>query len=49
MTYISFIIAWEREFDNFVSERDKLQDLRFNQMKLEVSNTDKKHEKNNQF
>ena len=36
---------WESEFDGIVSERDKLQDLNINQLKLEVHDTYKKDEK----
>ena len=36
---------WESEFDNIVSKRDKLQDLIFNQLKLQVNDTYKKDEK----
>ena len=36
MTYISFDILWESEFDNIVSERDKLQDMNIIQLKHEV-------------
>ena len=33
---------WESEFDGIVSKRDKLQNLNFNQLKLEVHDTLKK-------
>ena len=36
---------WESEFDNIVSERDKLQDMKINQLILEVHHTYKKDEK----
>ena len=42
MTYISYNKALENEFDNIVSERDKLQDMNINQLKLEVHDTTKK-------
>ena len=45
MTYISYNKLWESEFDGIVSKRDKLQDLNFNQLKLEVHDTYKKDEK----
>ena len=45
MVYISYIKLWESEFDNIVSKRDKLQDLHFNQLKLEVHDTYEKDEK----
>ena len=45
MAYISYNKLWESEFDGIVSKRDKLQDLNFNQLKLEVHDTYKKDEK----
>ena len=45
MAYISYNKLWESEFDNIVSKRDKLQDLYFNQLKLEVHDTSEKDEK----
>ena len=45
MAYISYNELWEREFDNIVSKRDKLQDLNINHLKLEVYYTYKKDEK----
>ena len=45
MAYISYNELRESEIDNIVSERDKLQDLIFNQLKLEVHDTYKKDEK----
>ena len=45
MAYISYNKLWEREFDNIVSKRDKLQDININQLKLEVHDTYKKDEK----
>ena len=45
MAYISYNKLWESEFDGIVSRRDKLQDLNFNQLKLEVHDTFKKDEK----
>ena len=44
MAYISYKNLWESEFDGIVSKRDKLQDLRINQLKLEVHDTSKKME-----
>ena len=44
MAYISYNKLWESEFDGMVSKRDKLQDLKNNQLKLEVYNTYKKDE-----
>ena len=42
MAYIYYNKAWESEFDNIVSKRDKLQDMNSNQLKLEVHDTYKK-------
>ena len=39
MDYISYVKLWEIELDNIVSQTDKLQDLNFNQLKLEVHDT----------
>ena len=45
MAYISYNKAWESDFDNTVSGRDKLQDMNINQLKHEVHDTFKKYEK----
>ena len=45
MAYISYNKLWEPEFDGIISRRDKLQDLKINQLKLEVNDTYKKDEK----
>ena len=45
MAYISYNKKWEIEFDNIISERDKLQDLISSQLKLEVHDTYRKDEK----
>ena len=45
MAYKSYNKLWESEFDGIVSKRDKLQDLKINQLKLEVHDTYKKDEK----
>ena len=45
MAYISYNKLWESEFDGIVSKIDKLQDLNYNQLKLEVHDTYKKDEK----
>ena len=45
MAYINYNKIWEREFDNIVSKREKLQDLNVNQLKLEVHGSYKKDEK----
>ena len=42
MSYNKF---WESDFDNIVSEKDKVQGLNMNQLKLEVHDTYKKDEK----
>ena len=42
MAYISWNKLWESEFDGIVSKRDNLQDINFNQSKLEVQDTYKK-------
>ena len=45
MAEISYNKLWESEFDGIVSKRDKLQDLNFINLKLEVNDTYKKDEK----
>ena len=45
MAYISCYKAWESEIDHIVSKRDKLQDLKNNQLKLQVHDTYRKDEK----
>ena len=45
MAYISYNKLWESEFDGIVSKRDNLQDLKINQLKLEVHDSYKKDEK----
>ena len=45
MAYISYNKLRESDFDNIVSKREKLQDLKINQLKLEVHDTNKKDEK----
>ena len=42
MACISYNKLWESEFDGIVSERDKLQDLNINNLKLEIHDTYKK-------
>ena len=49
MAYISYNKLWESEFDGIVSKRGKLQDLKINQLKLEVHDTYKKDEKKQQL
>ena len=39
MAYISYNELWETEFDNIVSDKDKVQDMIINQPKLEVHDT----------
>ena len=48
MAYISYKKLSESEFDGIVSKRDKLQDINFNQLKLEVHETYKKDERKQQ-
>ena len=36
---------WEKEFDNYVSKTDKVQDMNINQLKLEVHDTHRKDKK----
>ena len=45
MACISYNKLWESEFDNIVSQRDRLQNLNINQLKLEVHDVYKKDEK----
>ena len=45
MAYISYIKLWENEFDKTVSNKDKVQEIKINQVKLEVKDTYKKDEK----
>ena len=47
MAYISYNNLWEKEFDGIVSKRDKLQDAKISQIKLEVHDTYKGDEKIN--
>ena len=42
MAYISYNKLWESEINGIVSKSDKLQDLSFSQLKLEVHVTYKK-------
>ena len=45
MAYISYNKAWESEFHNIISKEDKVQDIDFNQLELEVLDYYKKDEK----
>ena len=45
MTYISYNNLWESDFDNIDSQRENLQDLNINQLKLEILDTYKTDEK----
>ena len=45
MAYISYNKLWVSDFDGIVSKRDNLQELNFNQLKLEVNDTYEKDEK----
>ena len=49
LVFSSYIKLWKLEFDNVVSEKDKVQDLNINQLKLEVHDTYKKREKKNKL
>ena len=37
MAYISYNRLWKSEFDNIVSKKDKVQDVKINQLKLKVN------------
>ena len=43
--YISYIKLWESEFDTIVSEKNKVQDIYCNHLKMKVNKTYKKDEK----
>ena len=45
MVYITYNKLWEPVFDGIVSERDTLQDLKINHLKLKVHDAYKKEEK----
>ena len=45
MAYKSYNKLWEKEFDNIVSKRHKLQVMNINQLKLEVHDSCRKDEK----
>ena len=49
MGYISYNKLWESEFNNIVSKKDKVQDLIFNQLKLQVHDGYRKDEENNKL
>ena len=42
MAFIAYNKIWESEFDNIVSKKDKVWDLKINQLKLEVNDAYKK-------
>ena len=46
MAYKTYDKLWESEFDNIVSKIDKVEDLSYNQLELEVHDSYKKDEKN---
>ena len=46
---MSYNKLWESEFDGIVSKRDKLQDFKISQLKLEVHDTYKNGEKKQQI
>ena len=39
MAYISYNKIWESQFGNMVSKRNKLQDMKFNQLKIGLHET----------
>ena len=39
MAFLSYNKLWESEFDNIVSEKDEVQDININQLKLKVHDT----------
>ena len=39
MAYIKFKKLWESEFDTIICRKDKVQDIKFNQLKLKVNDT----------
>ena len=39
MAHISYNKLWESEFNKIVSKKDKVQDIKINQLKLEVHDT----------
>ena len=45
MACIRYNILWESEFDNIISQRNKPQDLKINQLKFEVHAIYEKNEK----
>ena len=45
MAYKTYNKLWESKFDGIVSKRDKLQDLKKNQIKLEIHDTFKEDQK----
>ena len=45
MAILSYNKLWESEFDNIVSKKAKVQDVKINQLKLKVIDAYKKNEK----
>ena len=45
MAFLSYNRLWESEFDNLVSKKDKVQDLKINDLKLELYDTYEKDKK----
>ena len=45
MAYTPYIKLWGSELDNIVSKKNKIQDMKINQLKLEVYDTYKKLKK----
>ena len=44
MAYISYNNLWESEFDNIVSRKDKIRDMKISQLEVEVHESYKKDE-----
>ena len=45
MAHVSYDKLWRSEFYNNVSAKDRVQDIKFSQLKLNVNNTYQKDEK----
>ena len=45
MAYISYSKLWEKESQEIISKKDKVQDMNINQLKLEVHDTSEENEK----
>ena len=49
MAYMNYNKLWESESDNFFFEKDKVQDMKIIQLKLEVHDTFKEMQINNKL